>query len=71
MIPIYEDEEYKISALAEKGYIVFELDRFEGGVVDPLNTEVIYDSRACKWEENNNIDGLPDKVEQGLLKEMV
>ena len=71
MITVYEDEGYRISALAESGYIVFKLARSDNGVVNPLDTEAIYDSRACEWEENDDIDRLPDKIKQELLKELI
>jgi len=70
MIPVYEDEDYKISKMADSGYMVFKLAS-EDGVENPLDTEAIYDSTTYDWEENSNIDRLPDKIKQELLKEML
>ena len=71
MIPVYEDEDYKISKMADSGYMVFKLAKFEDGVEDSLNTEVIYDSTTYEWGGNSNIDRLPDKIKQELLKAML
>ena len=70
MIPVYEDEDYKISKMADSGYMVFKLAKVEDGVEDLLNTEIIYDSTTYEWADSN-IDRLPDKIKQELLKVML
>lgn len=66
MKPIYEDKDYRISALAESGYMVFKLARFEWGEVNLHKSDIIYDST-----EDDDIDKLPDKIKEELLKEMI